>query len=208
MDETHIINKVVLRGTLFEPPHFSHKSREECFFQFPLEIGRLSGTSDIVNIVARESLINELEVSEKLKLSVVGELRSFNSKSIGGPKLIITVFAREIFFDDGEDINRIELSGTLCKPTNLRITPMGREICDIMLAVNRHYGRSDYLPCIAWGSRAKDTAEWTVGTMIRLDGRIQSRKYIKNIDGNSVEKTAYEVSVVNIERETPEIFAE
>ena len=201
MDETRIINRVELRGTTSEPPHFSHESRGERFYQFPLEIGRLSGASDIVNIMARESLICELELIGKTKLSVTGELRSFNNKSAVGSRLIISVFAREIFFDDGEDINSIALAGTLCKPPNLRSTPMGREICDLMLAVNRHYGRSDYLPCIAWGFLARGAAAWPVGTVIRLDGRVQSRKYIKTLDGRSVEKTAYEVSVINMEEE-------
>lgn len=198
MDENRIINNVQLRGAVAERPEFSHESRGETFLRFPLDIERLSGTADRINIVARGKLLEELEVEERSKLSVTGELRSFNNKSGEGSRLIITVFARELYFDDGEDVNIIQLYGTLCKPPTLRATPMGREICDMMLAVNRRYGRSDYLPCIAWGLRAKEASELTVGSPVSLDGRVQSRKYIKNIDGVPVEKTAYEVSVVEL----------
>ena len=201
MDEIRLINRIELRGTVPEPPRFSHESRGERFYRFPIETERLSGTKDVVNIVARDSLIEGLTLGGMPKLSVRGELRSFNNKSGDGPKLIITVFAREIFFDTGDDVNRISLYGILCKQTILRTTPMGREICDIMLAVNRHYGRSDYLPCIAWGLDAKRAADWPVGTAIRLSGRLQSRKYTKNIDGESIEKTAYEVSITDLECE-------
>ena len=201
MDEMRLINRVELRGTVSEPPRYSHESRGERFYRFPIETERLSGTRDIVNVVARASLIEGLTLDGGSKLSIRGELRSFNNKSGEGPKLIITVFARELFFEDGDDVNRIILNGILCKQAILRTTPMGREICDIMLAVNRHYGRSDYLPCIAWGLGAKRASEWPVGTAIQLAGRLQSRKYTKNIDGEAVEKTAYEVSITELECE-------
>ena len=126
-------------------------------------------------------------------------MRSFNNKRGEGAKLVITVFARGIVFDGGEDINRVALSGTLCKAPNLRVTPMGRDICDLMLAVNRRCGRSDYLPCICWGRRAREAALLGVGDRLELSGRIQSRPYIKLIDGQPVEKTAYEVSVTDME---------
>ena len=132
---------------------------------------------------------------------VAGEMRSFNNKSGVGPRLVITVFARELWFDDGEDENVVELRGALCKPPNLRVTPLGREICDLMLAVRRRYGRSDYLPCIAWGNCARAAARWDVGAAVWLTGRIQSRAYLKTENGETVEKTAYEVSVIHI---TPE----
>ena len=199
MDELRIINRVELRGTVAEKPVFSHENRGEHFLTFPLEIQRLSGAVDRINIVAREELLEELEVAAATKLHVLGELRSFNNKSGEGSRLVITVFARELCFDDGEDINAVQLTGAICKPPNLRTTPMGREICDLMLAVNRRYGRSDYLPCIAWGLRAKEASEWPVGRNIRLGGRIQSRNYIKNLDGVPVEKTAFEVSIIDVE---------
>jgi single-strand DNA-binding protein len=198
MDEMRIINRVELRGSVAERPSFSHENRGEVFLTFPLEVLRLSGAVDRINIVARAELLEELEVTEARKLHVLGELRSFNNKSGEGSRLVITVFARELTFDDGEDINSVQLTGAICKPPNLRTTPMGREICDLMLAVNRRYGRSDYLPCIAWGLRAKEASEWPVGMNVSLDGRIQSRKYIKNLDGIPLEKTAFEVSIIDI----------
>jgi len=201
MDELKVTNYCCLRGAMAAVPRYSHSSRGEDFYSFPLEVCRLSGTSDTINIVARSSLLDSVEVVENSKLCVEGELRSFNNKSGQGPKLIITVFAREMWFEDGEDENTIELIGTICKAPNLRVTPMGREICDLMLAVNRRYGRSDYLPCIAWGIRAREAAGWDVGTTVSLTGRIQSRQYTKIIDGESFEKVAYEVSVIDIEQE-------
>jgi len=201
MDELKVTNYCCLRGAMAAVPRYSHSSRGEDFYSFPLEVCRLSGTSDTINIVARSSLLDSVEVVENSKLCVEGELRSFNNKSGQGPKLIITVFAREMWFEDGEDENTIELIGTICKAPNLRVTPMGREICDLMLAVNRRYGRSDYLPCIAWGIRAREAASWDVGTTVSLTGRIQSRQYTKVIDGESFEKVAYEVSVIDIEQE-------
>lgn len=199
MEDAKHSNHVFLRGTLCEAPHFSHESQDERFYQFSLEIHRLSGTADRIHILARSSLLDALEPDSRGKICVLGELRSFNNKSGVGSKLIITVFAREIWFDDGEDENVVELRGTLCKAPNFRTTPMGREICDLMLAVNRRYGRSDYLPCIAWGLRARSAATWEVGTTVTLLGRIQSRSYTKTIDGVPVEKTAFEVSVLEID---------
>lgn len=198
MDEVRSNNFCSLRGSLAAIPRYSHSARGEDFYSFPLEVCRLSGVYDTINVIARGALLDALEVKENCSLCVEGELRSFNNKSGEGPKLIITVFAKELWFDSGEDENVIELRGTICKAPNLRVTPMGREICDLMLAVNRRYGRSDYLPCIAWGIRAREAANWDVGTAVSLNGRIQSRRYTKLIDGESVEKVAYEVSVIEI----------
>ena len=199
MDEIRIQNRVELSGVLAGKPTFSHESRRQRFFSFPLEVSRLSGVLDRINILAREELLQSLEVEEAEMLRVTGELRSFNNRTGLGSRLVIAVFARELqTISGGEWQNAVELSGTLCKTPNLRTTPMGREICDLMLAVNRHYGRSDYLPCITWGIKAREASLWEVGTRIRLTGRIQSRTYIKNIEGESAEKTAFEVSVVDI----------
>ncbi len=202
MDEIIVSNYCFLRGAMAAIPRYSHSGRGEDFYQFPLEVCRLSGATDTINIIARSSLLDALEVKEGCKLCVEGELRSFNNKSGSGPKLIITVFAKEMSFETGEDENTIELRGTICKPPTLRVTPMGREICDLMIAVNRRYGRSDYLPCIAWGIRAREAAEWNVGTLVSLRGRVQSRQYTKVIDGESCEKTAYEVSIIDIFEDT------
>ena len=144
------------------------------------------GTGDIV--ASRAGLIR-----------IAGEVRSFNNHSGEGSKLVISVFARELSPPETPVwVNEVELTGTLCKSPNRRTTPMGREICDLMLAVNRLYGRSDYLPCIVWGQNARRAALWDVGTRVHLLGRIQSREYIKNLDGQAVRRTAYEISVSDI----------
>lgn len=195
MDESNIRNHAVLRGILAAAPAFSHMSRGERFFIFPVETRRLSGTADTINVIARESLLRSAEIMEAGRIQVTGELRSFNNKRGEGARLVITVFAKELGFTDGEDMNVIELAGTLCKPPNLRVTPMGRDICDLMLAVNRRCGRSDYLPCICWGRRAREYSQLQVGERLSLTGRIQSRPYIKLIEGEPVEKVAYEVSI-------------
>ena len=195
MDESNIRNHAVLRGILAAAPAISHMSRGERFFIFPVETRRLSGTADTINVIARESLLRSAEIMEAGRIQVTGELRSFNNKRGEGARLVITVFAKELGFTDGEDMNVIELAGTLCKPPNLRVTPMGRDICDLMLAVNRRCGRSDYLPCICWGRRAREYSQLQVGDRLSLTGRIQSRPYIKLIEGEPVEKVAYEVSI-------------
>lgn len=205
MDEIRS-NYALLRGAVSRRPAYSHESRGETFYQLSMDVSRLSGAVDTIHIIARDALLDELEVpGPGAKLKVEGELRSFNNKSGAGPKLIITVFAKEMRFEAGEDENVIRLRGTLCKPPTHRVTPMGREICDLMLAVNRRYGRSDYLPCIAWGLSAREAAGWKVGDAVRLAGRIQSRNYTKVIDGDSVVKTAFEVSVIEIEKDADSV---
>lgn len=200
MYETGIRNFAELRGSLAGAPMLSHESRGERFFTFPIETRRLSGAADRLNVLARESLLKTAELSEAPRIHLTGELRSFNNKHGDGAKLVVSVFAREISFDDGDDLNLVELRGTLCKPPNLRTTPMGRDICDLMLAVGRRCGRSDYLPCICWGVRAHEAGLWSLGDRVSLKGRIQSRQYIKLIEGAAVEKTAFEISVLEIEK--------
>ena len=190
-------NFVKLRGTLAGKVEFSHSGRGQNFYCFPLEIMRLSGNSDTINIIVSQDKLQSLEVQNASKLQVIGQIRSFNNRSGVGAKLVITVFAKELCFCEGEDENIVMLKGTLCKEAKLRCTPMGRDICDLMLAVNRHYGRSDYLPCICWGQKAREAAEFGVGTKLSLCGRVQSRNYIKLSENGSEEKTAFEVSVTD-----------
>lgn len=194
-------NYVRLCGTLAGSPAYSHTSRGQDFFTFPLKVERLSGNCDIINIVLRRAQLDALETAETEKLMVTGQLRSFNNRRGQGAKLIITVLAKELSLCDGADENTVLLLGTLCKPPNPRITPMGRDICDLMLAVNRRFGRSDYLPVICWGAKARQAAQWSVGQTLSLKGRIQSRIYIKMTDEGTVEKTAFEVSAAEIEPE-------
>ena len=200
MNEETRGNYVFLRGSVSSRPFLSHQSRGENFYQFSLEVSRLSGAVDTLHIIARESLLDALELDGGDKLTVTGELRSFNNRSGTGPKLVITVFARSLGFEDGPDENLVELTGSLCKSPIHRVTPMGREITDLMLAVNRRCGRSDYLPCIAWGAGARTASVWEIGDTVELQGRFQSRTYTKNIDGAAVEKVAYEVSVIQLSR--------
>ena len=194
-------NVVELTGVLMGRPEISHKGKDTVYFTFPLGIERLSGTVDVINIIARQELMETLAVSQQEKLHISGELRSFNNKSGVGNRLVISVFAHQILFVDEEDQNSVTLRGTLCKVPNFRRTPMGRQICDMMLAVNRKYGRADYLPCIAWGQLAETAAQWEVGTEMQVFGRIQSRKYIKIENDVQIEKIAYEVSAVKITKE-------
>ena len=203
MEETN--NVVELCGSVAEKPVFSHTGGGEDYFMFPLEIERLSGNKDCINIVARRQLLENLIIGDQSRLNVVGQLRSFNNKKgEGGSRLIITVLARELFFSDGEDKNHVALNGVICKPPNLRKTPMGRQISDIMLAVNRRYGRSDYLPCIAWGRLAEAAAALKVGDILSFEGRIQSRKYTKTENETVTERTAFEVSIVTLLESAPE----
>ena len=128
-----------------------------------------------------------------------GEVRSYNNKSGVGSRLVITVLVRDLAVtQEGEGVNRLVLSGALCKRPVVRRTPLGRSICDLLLAVNRAYGRADYLPCIAWGSLAACCGRMSVGDRLRLEGRLQSRQYRKVVDGEEVTRVAYEVSVMNL----------
>ncbi len=199
MDMSSENNYTRLCGVMAGSPVYSHSSRGQDFYSFPLQVQRLSGNTDTVNIILRREQLAALEPEEAEKLCVTGELRTFNNRRGEGARLIISVFARELCFLDEEDSNLVRLCGTLCKPPNLRTTPMGRDICDLMVAVNRRYGRSDYLPCICWGAKAREAALWTVGTVVCLEGRIQSRGYIKLTEEGPVEKTAFEVSVTEME---------
>ena len=139
-------------------------------------------------------------LTEGEELSVEGEVRSFNNRSGVGSRLVISVYARQMHREPGEEENRLRLTGTLCKVPVYRRTPLGRDICDLMLAVNRRYGRTDYLPCIAWGSLARRCAELAPGNRVELEGRLQSRVYTKRLGETSEERTAFEVSVSVLER--------
>lgn len=200
MDMISENNALRLTGTLAGRPHFSHCSRGAEFWQFPLAVRRLSGTEDTLNVIVRREQLEALAPEETEKLQVLGELRSFNNRSGTGARLVITAYAHTLCRAEGEDENNLRLTGTLCKAPTLRQTPLGRDICDLMLAVNRHYGRSDYLPCICWGSLARESARWAVGQRLRLEGRVQSRRYLKNTDLGPEERIAYEVSVAAAER--------
>lgn len=197
MDEVFAANRAELCGMVAEDPRYSHESRGGEFYIFPLETCRLSGTADRLNVILRREMVTPL-LNAGATVRVGGELRSFNNKSGVGNRLILTVFAREIKPWYGEDENRIALTGTICKEPGLRVTPMGREICDIILAVGRRYHRSDYIPVITWGLQAREVARKTVGDRLSVQGRLQSRSYTKIVDGEPEERVAYEVSAGDV----------
>jgi primosomal replication protein N len=198
MDEVFVSNRAELCGMVAEPPHYSHESRGIRFYTFPLETCRLSGTADRLNIVLRDTMLSQDLLEPGCDLRVEGELRSYNNRSGVGNRLILTVLARQLTEGDGVDENHILLTGTLCKAPTLRITPMGREICDMILAVPRRYHRSDYIPVIAWGGQAREVAQLPVGSGLSVRGRLQSRSYTKLVDGQSQQRLAFEVSAADI----------
>ena len=196
-------NMIFLRGRLAAAPAFSHNNHGVDYLVFPLSVRRLSGAEDRLNIVASREQLSSLLPEAGSSLTVRGEVRTFNNRSGVGSRLVVSVFARELSQVEGEDENRLELSGTLCKSPVLRSTPLGRTICDMILAINRRYGRADYLPCIAWGSLAHQCGQMEVGSPLRLEGRLQSRTYTKVLPDGTQERVAYEISVMNLSP-TPE----
>ena len=192
-------NRISLIGTLKELPVLSHTNHERKFYRFVLEVARLSGASDLLPVVAAEDVLLDADLFQGYQVAVTGQIRSFNSKAETGRKLIISVFAESVTTTDREHENELTLTGAICKPPVLRRTPLGREICDVMLAVNRPYRRADYLPCILWGRCAQEVSAYPVGTPLLLTGRLQSREYIKLIDGAAEQRTAYEISAITAE---------
>lgn len=195
-------NEVTLEGEVLTLPEYSHEIYGEVFNKFVLRVSRLSDNfDDIVITVSERLMINESPDIGNL-VKITGQFRSYNNYSDTGNKLVLTVFAREIeyIYEIDNTPNKIYLNGFVCKEPVYRVTPFGREIADILLAVNRQYGKSDYIPCITWGRNAKFSAELSVGTNIKLWGRIQSRIYKKRIDEDEFEeRTAYEISVSKLE---------
>ena len=194
---TQTRNEVLLEGTALEAPVLSHENHGTRFFRFPLEVPRLSGTPDTLPVLLPEPLLDTVQTEAPLR--VRGQLRSFNNRSGVGNRLVLTVYAQAMEPGSGEPCNRILLSGALCKPPIFRRTPLGRSICDLMLAVSRRYGRADYLPVIAWGQLAVRAARLQVGDPLSLEGRVQSRAYRKVLeDGSIQDRVAYEVSAMHL----------
>ena len=193
--EQHL-NQITLIGNPLERPIYSHSNHGRHFYTFPLEVKRLSGTADCLRILAPEELLEETLAIEGANLSITGQIRSYNSHKPEGRRLVISVLAETMEVTDLPHDNRVSLLGNLCKPPVYRRTPLGREICDVMLAVNRSYRRADYLPCILWGNNAREGATYDIGTPILLTGRLQSRRYIKVLGEEREERTAYEISAI------------
>ncbi|MDO4515862.1 MAG: single-stranded DNA-binding protein [Bacillota bacterium] len=190
-------NRVVLRGTVAGAAEFSHRVHGIDFYRFPLAVPRLSGREDLVNILLSPGEAPLPQPGDYLE--VTGQVRSFNNRSGVGNRLIITVLARSVVPGQGDPCNQVLLTGTLCKDPVLRRTPLGRDICDLLLAVNRKYRRADYLPCITWGRLALSCAQLRTGDSLALEGRLQSRTYLKTIGDQTQERTAFEISVSALE---------
>ena len=194
----HIVNQIILTGNLAGAPRYSHENHGRRFYAFPLEVERLSGTTDTLPVLAPLELLEQTPAAGGDTLCVTGQIRSYNNREPEGRRLVISVLAETMTLCSAAHDNRAELLGTICRAPVYRRTPLGREICDVMLAVNRPYRRADYLPCIAWGKVAAKIAEMQVGDRLTLEGRVQSRTYIKQTDAGSEERTAYEVSVMQL----------
>lgn len=195
-------NLVHLTGRVVEAPTYSHTGHGEDYYCFPLESVRLSGAADRLNILITGQQQAALAIYPQQRLTLTGHIRSYNNRSGVGHRLVITVLAQTVEPDlVGVDENRVTLVGALCRRGVYRRTPLGREITDLMLAVNRPYGRADYIPCIAWGSLAQRCALLEVGAPVVLEGRLQSRRYTKQTETGTVEMTAYEVSAMTMELE-------
>lgn len=195
----HMENHITLRGQLLALPQFSHENHGKRFYRFTLEVPRLSGAVDLLPVVADEALLNALDLSGGQMLTVTGQIRSHNLRTDGVRHLLIFVFALSIVCEDGEPINDVILEGPLCREPTYRRTPLGREICDVMLAVSRGYKRADYLPCILWGRTAVEASACHTRDIIRICGRLQSRIYTKLTGDGPQERTAYEISALTAE---------
>ena len=211
MDTNYLENNyLTLVGKVTSEKKFSHEIYGERFYSFDLSTPRLSGNADIIPVTVSERLINDDMMTIGTKLLIKGQFRSYNSYGEGKNKLVLTVFAKNVtLLEDQESevearkdfiSNEVTLIGYICKKPVYRQTPFGREIADILLAVNRAYSKSDYIPCIAWGRTARFCENMEVGTEVKLVGRVQSRQYEKKHEDGTVEnKVAYEVSVGSLE---------
>ena len=195
------MNSITLSGVITKEPFFTHEVYGERFFELEVSASRKSGTVDTLIVCASETLLpSECSCGDMIK--IVGEVRTKNiHMEDGKSRLHIFVFAREIMeYDDGFDTNFVVMEGFICRDTKYRETPLGREIAEVIVACNRSYGKSDYIPTIVWGRSAKRVGNMEVGTHIRIEGRIQSREYLKQYgDGTCEDRVAYELSVSRLE---------
>ncbi len=190
-------NKVFISGEIVTRAEFSHEVYGEGFYEMNVLVKRLSGHGDVLPVTISERLITDRDLKVGMTINALGQFRSYNKLVDGKSKLMLTVFVRELL-EEGEfrNPNSIVLTGYVCKPPIYRTTPFNREIADILIAVNRSYNKSDYIPCIAWGRNARFAKNLAVGEKIAISGRIQSREYQKKITDDDVRTlTAYEVSI-------------
>ena len=196
-------NHMTACGKLESAPVLSHEVMNEPFYTGTLLVKRLSGTVDRIPITLPGKLISDTHLPLDALLLVTGQVRSYNKVIDGAGRLMVTLFVQSIqVTSENETMNRVELSGALSKPPIYRSTPFGREICDMMLAVNRAFGKSDYIPCIAWGRNAQYASRFQVGDKLRISGRLQSREYQKLMDnGEYIVRNAFEVSAFTLDAE-------
>ncbi len=193
-------NKVFVAGEVISKPHFSHEVYNEGFYEFDIRVARLSDSFDIIPITVSERLLADNKIEIGAKISGNGQFRSYNKLDEGKSKLMLTVFLRELLpFVENDNPNFVEITGYVCKEPVFRMTPFKREISDVLLAVNRSYNKSDYLPCIAWGRNARFVKNFAVGDKVTIIGRIQSREYQKKMEDDVITKTAYEISISKID---------
>ena len=197
-------NQVSIVGEIVSDFMFSHEVFGEGFYMVDVSIKRLSASADRIPVMISERLIDVTQDYKGEFIQVTGQFRSYNRHEEKKNSLVLSVFAREVTFVEEEDdkvkSNQIFLDGYICKPPIYRKTPLGREIADMLIAVNRPYGKSDYIPCISWGRNARFTSGFEVGGHVQIWGRIQSREYVKKLEGEVTERrTAYEVSVSKME---------
>ena len=191
------VNQITVRGQLVNLPEFSHENHGKRFYRLYLDVPRLSGNTDCLPVVAEEQILDDVDLSGGSMLTVTGQIRSHNTRSGGSRHLLIFIFATAIVAEDAEPCNDVIIEGPLCKEPIYRRTPLGREICDAMLAVKRNFRRADYLPCIFWGRTAEDISLCHTGDCIRIVGRLQSRTYIKRTEEGQLERVAYEISALS-----------
>lgn len=192
-------NKVFLTGEIVSDPVYSHEIYGEGFYELLLSVPRLSNFRDIIPITISERLITDRNLNIGQKISIKGQFRSYNKMVDEKSRLMLTVFVRELLeVDEEQNPNVIEIVGYICKPPIFRTTPFNREICDCLLAVNRAYNKSDYLPCIAWGRNARYIKSLDVGERVIITGRIQSREYQKITEHGEQQRTAYEISISKV----------
>lgn len=194
-----------VQGVLSDELIFSHKTYESAFYTSFIECPRLSGTMDVLPVTLGEDSILKHRIRVGREIKVEGQLRSYNKYINGKSKLFLTIFIRHIMqpTDNDYGLNSIKLNCFVCKPPIYRTTPFMREICDLIVAVNRPYGKSDYIPIICWGSTARYAADFSVGTQCKVTGRLQSRAYKKRLESGEVNRIAYEVSAIKLERLIP-----
>lgn len=194
-------NTVTISGLVVSPFKFSHKSHFNTFYTFYISIFRKSGTEDIIPVIVSKSIIDITKDYSGQYIQIDGQFRSRNQRDGNSSRLVLYVFAESVDFDctSGENANVIFLDGHICIKPTYRETPFGREISDILIAVKRNCGTSDYIPCVAWGRNAKIASGLGTGCRIQIVGRIQSREYSKELSGNAEKRIAYEISIKNLE---------